>query len=108
MGKINSGKIPEQILKIITDNHLKHIDVATAAGYTRQQFSDMLHGRRQIRATDIPQIAKALGVSINQLYGVGDVEIHVIKEDGELVASIAEGNIIEKTGYKVICVPACA
>ena len=107
MGKINNGNIPEIILKIIADNHLKHTDVAKAAGYTRQQFSDMLHGRRQMRAVDMPLIAKALSVSINRLYGIGDMEIHVTKEDGELVASIAEGNIIEKTGYKVICVPAC-
>ncbi len=32
-------------------------------------------------------------------------EIQVIAEDGELIASITDKNIIEKEGYKVVCVP---
>ncbi len=31
-------------------------------------------------------------------------EIQVIAEDGELIASITDKNIIEKEGYKVVCV----
>lgn len=32
-------------------------------------------------------------------------EIQVIAEDDELIASITDKNIIEKEGYKVVCVP---
>ena len=33
-------------------------------------------------------------------------EIQVTAEDNELIASITEENIIWKSGYKVMCVPA--
>lgn len=32
-------------------------------------------------------------------------EINVVSEDGELIASITDENIIEKNGFKVACVP---
>lgn len=32
-------------------------------------------------------------------------EIQVITEDGELIASITDADIIEKNGYKVVCIP---
>ena len=32
-------------------------------------------------------------------------EIQVLTEDNELIASITDENIIEKSGYKVVCVP---
>lgn len=32
-------------------------------------------------------------------------EILVLVEDGEVIASITDENIIEKNGYKVVCVP---
>lgn len=34
-------------------------------------------------------------------------EIQVITEENELIASITDENIIEKDGYKVVCVPVC-
>lgn len=43
--------------------------VAERAGFTQKQFSDMLHGRKTIMAEYMPDIAKALGVSINKIYG---------------------------------------
>lgn len=32
-------------------------------------------------------------------------EILIITEDDELIASITDENIIEKEGYKVVCIP---
>lgn len=32
-------------------------------------------------------------------------EIQIITEEGELISSITDGDIIGKTGYKVECIP---
>lgn len=32
-------------------------------------------------------------------------ELQVLTDDGELIASITDENVIEKDGYKVVCVP---
>ena len=45
-------------------------DYDEANAYTPQELSDMLNGRRLIKACDIPRIAKALGVEINYLFGI--------------------------------------
>lgn len=33
-------------------------------------------------------------------------EIQIVTDDNELIASITDEDIIEKSGYKVVCVPA--
>lgn len=58
------------IAKTIKENGFKQTYVAETAGYTPQELSDMLNGRRLIKACDIPRIAKALGVEINYLFGI--------------------------------------
>ena len=45
--------------------------VAERAGYTSQQFSDMLNDRKTIKAIDIVPISKALGVSVQDVYDAG-------------------------------------
>lgn len=45
--------------------------VAERAGYTSQQFSDMLNDRKTIKAVDIVPISKALGVTIQEVYDAG-------------------------------------
>lgn len=42
---------------IIAQKGLKNLYVAESAGYTPQELSDMLNGRRLIKACDIPRIA---------------------------------------------------
>lgn len=32
-------------------------------------------------------------------------EIQILTKDNELIASIADADVIEKDGYKVVCVP---
>ena len=45
--------------------------IAEQAGFTKQQFSDMLNGRKVIRAEYMQPIADALGVSVGELYAAG-------------------------------------
>lgn len=42
--------------------------VAERSGFTEQQFSDMLNGRKIIRAEYLPAIANALGVDVSDLF----------------------------------------
>lgn len=44
--------------------------VAKRAGYTEQQFSNILCGRKNIETDDILRIAKALSATPNELYGI--------------------------------------
>ena len=55
---------------IIGDKGLKKKSVADKAGYTRQQFSDLLNGRRTIKSDDVLRIAIALEVTPNDLLGI--------------------------------------
>lgn len=45
--------------------------VAERARFTEQQLSDMLNGRKIIRAEYLPRIAKALGVEVMDIYIAG-------------------------------------
>lgn len=49
--------------------------VAERAGYTSQQFSDMLNDRKTIKAIDIVPISKALGVSVQDVYDAGSAHL---------------------------------
>ncbi len=57
--------------KIIAAKGLKNIHVAEKAGFTSQELSDMLNGRRLIKACDVPKIADALGVEAGDIYEAG-------------------------------------
>lgn len=67
-----NGIVAPNIDAIITKKCLKQSAVAEKAGYTRQQFNDMLKGRKVIRDTDIVRIASALEVDVNTLFGKKD------------------------------------
>ncbi len=62
--------IAERIRAIIAERGLFKKYVAEKAGFTERQFSDMLNGRKVIRAEHLPPIAKALGVNIGELFTV--------------------------------------
>lgn len=57
---------------VIKEKGLKQAHVAKKAGFTPQELSDMLNGRRLIKACEIPRIAEALGVSVNDVYSAGE------------------------------------
>lgn len=54
--------------RIIVGLGLKNRAVARRAGYSEQQFSAMLNGRRVIKDYDVIAISQALGVTPNDLF----------------------------------------
>lgn len=56
---------------IIALKGLKNVYVAEQSGFSKQELSDMLNGRRLIKACDIPKLAKGLGVKESEIYEAG-------------------------------------
>ena len=56
--------------RIIKEKCLKQCALAERAGYSKQQFNDMLRGRKVIKDNDIYRIASALEVDANALFGM--------------------------------------
>lgn len=63
--------ITSNIQRIIEEKGLKQKAVATRANIAPGAFSAMMRGRKLIKACDINNIARALGVSVNELYEKG-------------------------------------
>lgn len=63
--------LPRNIIRIINEKGVKQYVVASRAGFSKQQFSDMLNGRKIIKPCDALAIADALGVTMNDLYAAG-------------------------------------
>ena len=63
--------IAEGIRHLMSERGLIQKAVALRAGYTPQQFNDMLNNRKTIKATDVLPISKALGVSVQEIYDAG-------------------------------------
>lgn len=59
------------ISKIIKEKGLKKVSVAHKAGLSSQELSDMLNGRRLIKACDIYKLAIVLGVTLDDIYNAG-------------------------------------
>lgn len=64
---IQESQISANIKAIIKEKGMIQSVVEQRAGLPNKALSSMLHGRRVIRAADLPPIAKALGVDVNQL-----------------------------------------
>lgn len=56
--------------KIIQERGIKQKVVAEKAGYTAQQFSNMLNERKIIECGDVLHISAALDVTPNDLFGI--------------------------------------
>lgn len=63
--------VTEIIYKAIEEKCLKQSAVARAAGYSPKQFNAMLKGRKRMTSDDVVPIYKALGMTPNQLFGIG-------------------------------------
>lgn len=59
------------IKQIINDKGFMQKRVAEKAGYSQKKFSDMLNGRKRICDNDVLNIANALEVTPNELFGIG-------------------------------------
>ena len=66
-----NGIVPENIDRIIKERGLKQGSIADKANFSKQQFSDMLNGRKIIKVCDVVAIADALGVSVGEPYAAG-------------------------------------
>lgn len=56
------------IRRIIKATGLKQCAVAKRIGYSQQEFTDMLCGRRIIKVSDVTKLCQALNVSIAELF----------------------------------------
>lgn len=65
----------ENIKKIIKIKGMKQGVVAERAGFTPQEFSNILNGRKLLRAEYLLSVANGLGVEVNDLYGVDKKEV---------------------------------
>lgn len=68
-------QLPDNVTRIIKNRGLKHGAVAEKAGYSKQQFCDMMNGRKIIRPCDAVAIAKALEITMNELFGNNNGEV---------------------------------
>lgn len=60
--------VADVAMAIINQKGLKQSVIARKLGISDQKFSDMLNGRRIIKACDIPVLAAVLGVDPNALF----------------------------------------
>lgn len=73
--------IASGILDILTEKGLIQGAVAQRAGFSGQQFNNMLHGRQIIKAVHIIPISRALGVSVSDIYSAGEKYAVGVAED---------------------------
>lgn len=66
-----TGSVAAGIERIIRDKGFVQGIIASKAGFSDQQFCDMLKGRKIIRADYMVPIAKALGVSVQEIFDAG-------------------------------------
>lgn len=59
--------IAENVKKTIREKGYKQVAIAKQAGFKEYEFSNMLNGRKIIKADDVLPIAEALGVEPNDL-----------------------------------------
>ena len=60
--------LPFNISCAIKARGMKNNAVAERAGFSKQQFSDMLNGRKIIKPCDILAISDAIGVNVGDLF----------------------------------------
>ena len=78
--------VANRVREIIKEKGLTQTAIAEKAGFSTQEFSDMLNGRRLMRAVDIASIISALrgvGVDANYLFMVDSAEIYEGQKKGE-------------------------
>lgn len=61
-------KVLNNISYIISDKHMELNVVAENAGFTLEEFRNILDGKKVLRAGQIPAIACAMGVDPNSVY----------------------------------------
>lgn len=65
------GSVAAGIRTIIQEKAYRQSEIARRAGFSSQQFNDMIHDRKIIRADYMIPIANALSVSVQDIYDAG-------------------------------------
>lgn len=60
--------VAKNVRRIIEERGMKQWAFAERAGFRPQTFNNMLNGRKQITAEDIPKICAAAGITPNELF----------------------------------------
>ena len=60
--------VQKNVIRIIEEKGLLKKGVAKRAGMTQQALSDVISGRKVIRADMVPILANALGVGVMELF----------------------------------------
>lgn len=63
-----NATVPKNLNRIIKERGLKQNAVAQWAGFTSQQFTDMLNGRKLIKPCDAAALANALDINVGDLF----------------------------------------
>lgn len=69
-----NSPVAENITKISNEKGLKQYFIAEKSGINWKTYSDMLNGRCIIKPFQIYAIADALGVTVNEVFGLGAVQ----------------------------------
>lgn len=62
-----NAPVAKNIAEVIENKGLKQIYIAKKAGYSPQEFNDMLNGRRLIKVNDIARISSVLSLQIQRI-----------------------------------------
>lgn len=68
LNMIEYADVIQNIKRIIDEKGMKQVVVAERAGLSPQQLSEILNDRKLLRVEHVVPIARALGVTINELY----------------------------------------
>ena len=71
---MNHG-VPEMVEKIIDEKGMKKCIVAERAGMSAQMLTDIFANRRLLKMCDVVSLARALGCTPNELFGIADKTI---------------------------------
>lgn len=64
--------VNDNLKSIIKSNGLKQKYVAEKIGFTPQNFSNMLNGRKRFEIENVINICNTLGITPNELFGFND------------------------------------
>lgn len=66
---MDNGIVAQNLREAINQSGMKQKVVAERSGFTDQMLSDMLSGRKVIKAEYVPPLCAVLGVTPNRLFG---------------------------------------
>ena len=79
-----NGSVAAGINRIINERGYVQRTIAMKSGFSEQQFSDMICGRKVIRADYLIPIARAMHVSIQDIYDAGEGQGGVSNGEGQV------------------------